>query len=607
MDISELLDSLPSGKNAAAMYASPVPGLAVTGICEFYSLFLAILQIRSEDLLPRYTLNDETSRKQFLGWLVMHGRREYRAVRELKEFWLELSKCACIPKTRWSFGISRLLQLVISERTDLGIDPRLESEHDQLLALSWYWLQGGIQELGLDASHITSEEKAFWLDSANLTTSRFAALIYAGRADIRNSFDISTAQGHNSYAAWITEQGLIETALPLLLQTIPRAWPEELPIHELKTALKGVNLIGYAFGELGIGEDVRMAAHALAAADIPFCIINFPPGDEIRQADRSVEEWVSDHPIYDTNIVCLTALEHLRFYLINGATAFKGRYSIGYWPWELQLWPKSWIHCFNLVDEVWASSQHIQQSIQKVTHKPVRHMPMAVRLPTDFSAEGNRKKWGLPERKFIFVFSFDGNSYIQRKNPDAILESFTLAFSKNDDSVRLLIKCMRPKSGNIHWQRVVNAAKADPRIIILDDMLSKEEVLQLYSACDCFISLHRAEGFGRGIAEAFLLNLRVIATDYGGNTDFCRELSPYNIPYSLVRTGTTDYIEGLGNFWADPDVTKAANAMSLASRNDSQPEHEKRYPAFKLDQLFSPTTIGSRYRNCLASLASFSS
>jgi len=35
------------------------------------------------------------------------------------------------------------------------------------------------------------------------------------------------------------------------------------------------------------------------------------------------------------------------------------------------------------------------------------------------------------------------------------------------------------------------------------------------------ISPHRSEGFGRGMAEALQLGVDVIATAYGGNTDFC--------------------------------------------------------------------------------------
>jgi hypothetical protein len=607
MDIAELLESLPDGKAAREMYSAPILGFEVDGVSKFYGLFLAILQIRREDLLPRYALSNEDSRKQFLGWLVVHGRREYQAVRELTDFWSELSERANVPATRWSQGITRLLQIVIHERTDLGIDPRLESEDEQLRALSWYWLQGGIHELELKASDITLQERAFWLNSTELTSSRFAELIYAGRQDIRDSFEVVTALGRTVFGAWITSKGMLETSLPLLLQTIPRAWPGSVSTSQRNGTLKGVNLIGYAFAELGIGEDVRMAAHALAAVGIPFCILNFAPGKEIRQADRSVEQWVSDQPLYDTNIVCLTALEHLRFYLVNGASVFESRYTVGYWPWELHLWPKAWRHCFGLVDEVWASSRHIQRSAQAVTYKPVRYMPMTVSLPSSFTPQNNRKKWGLPLEKFIFVFSFDGNSYTERKNPEAILAAFAMAYSASDDSVRLLIKCMRPKADNISWQRVLKAAAVDHRIIIFDKMLTKEDVLHLYSSCNCFISLHRAEGFGRGIAEAFLLDLLVISTDYGGNTDFCRELSSYNIPYDLVSTAEMDYVEGTDNFWASPDISKAAAAMNLASKAKNIKQTKDQHLALKLNNLFSPTTVGARYKACLNSLATFSS
>jgi glycosyltransferase involved in cell wall biosynthesis len=47
------------------------------------------------------------------------------------------------------------------------------------------------------------------------------------------------------------------------------------------------------------------------------------------------------------------------------------------------------------------------------------------------------------------------------------------------------------------------------------------ELLALYGCCDVFLLLHRSEGFGRGMAEALQLGVDLIATDFGGNTDFC--------------------------------------------------------------------------------------
>jgi glycosyltransferase involved in cell wall biosynthesis len=605
MDITKFLRSLPQGKGARETYSSTISDLEVTGVSKFYGLFLAILQLRSQDLLPRYDLSNEADRRQFLGWTVVHGRREYVALQELSEFWNELGERADIPLTIWSGGITRLLQLAVEERKDLGIDASLANEEDQRRALAWYWLQGGLNELGVTAGNITYQEKMFWLDSDALSTSRFGLLVDASRPDINAHFKLAGTDSARLYEEWLISAGMVETSLPLLLHTVPRAWPPAQYPCATDRFPSGVNLIGYAFGELGIGEDVRMAAYALLAAGVPFTIIDFQPGKEIRQADRSVEQWVAERPIYDTNLVCLTALEHLRFYLERGTDAFAGRYTIGYWPWELHDWPNAWKHCFTLIDEIWASSRHIQRSAQAATNKTVRYMPMAVKLPEEFNSARDRARWKLPEGAFIFVFSFDGNSFIQRKNPEAILKAFNEAFSVDDDSVRLLIKCMRPNPQNIAWKTVLGAAESDYRIIILDAMLTKSDVLDLYSACDCFVSLHRAEGFGRGIAEAFLLGLDVVATDYGGNVDFCRQLGPYNIAHTLIGTSVTDYVEGADNFWAEPDISHAAIAMKQAATHDSPMDQQAVFRDNRLHDLFSPAAVGARYRVHLESLARF--
>ncbi len=395
-----------------------------------------------------------------------------------------------------------------------------------------------------------------------------------------------------------------ETALAELTRSMPQAWPGKAGDRFGISLQPGVNLIGYAFGELGIGEDVRMAAHALHAAGVPFTIIDFPPGGNIRQQDRSVEHWVSNEPRYAINVVCLTALEHLRLYLERGAALFSGRYTIGYWPWELHDWPTDWKHCFNLVDEVWASSRHIQQAAQRVSNVPVRLMPMAVKLPNiDLSTQPQHSRFGLPRNQTLFVFSFDGNSYIERKNPLAIVEAFQLAFPSGQEAVSLVIKCMRPDTKNPAWQAILRAAQADPRLIIIDATLSKSEVMELYRACDCFVSLHRAEGFGRGIAEALLLGLEVIATDYGGNTDFCRAANARLVPYRMKALGPNDYVEAQGQSWAEPDTYAAAQAMrEVASRISSGTKSISTGLQQRLDELFSPATIGAAYRRRFADL-----
>ena len=75
----------------------------------------------------------------------------------------------------------------------------------------------------------------------------------------------------------------------------------------------GVNLIGFARGELGIGEDIRQVALTLEAQGIPVCILDFAPGKNISQADDTAERLMSDTPLYGINIFCLSGVETTRY------------------------------------------------------------------------------------------------------------------------------------------------------------------------------------------------------------------------------------------------------------------------------------------------------
>ncbi len=578
--------------NALSYYHQPIESLDVPGFSAFYGLQLAIWQLRSLDLQKQYPLDSLQGRIGFFAWCVVHGRKEYIGLQELTVFWQNLAQPAVITVTPYSAGITRLMQLVALSRADVQLDYHLNTETKQIALLSWFCLHGW-KELHLTADDISSSQKALFESTLANGFKFIEVFIYAVRADLQSEFNLETKQGQLDYRQWLTLHGYQETILSLL-QTADNKKQQQQALELVAQNQIGVNLIGYAYGELGIGEDVRMAALALEAANIPFTVINFHPGDDIRQNDLSIEQWVTEQAIYSVNIVCLTALEHLRLYAEQGETLFKNRYTIGYWPWELQKWPANWQHCFSLVDEVWASSQHIQQAAEKVSLVPIYIMPMAVAIPN--VKRYIRKQWSLPETDYLFVFSFDGNSSIARKNPLGVIEAFKLAFPEQNEAVGLVIKCMRPDSKNPVWQRILTLAKQDPRIHIIDRMLEKPEVLGLYKLCDCFVSLHRAEGFGRGIAEALLLGLKVIATDHGGNVDFCLPGSAYLIPYKLIAVGKKNYVEASGQKWANPDITSSAKVMKNLAKST---QNAKKTVLAPIKKLFLPTTIGANYKKRL--------
>ncbi|MEX0738996.1 MAG: glycosyltransferase [Pseudohongiella sp.] len=515
-------------------------------------------------------------------------------MQELTPFWNKLSEPADIPVTHWAGGISRLLLLAVSVRQDLTSDPNLVTIEGQKTALLWFF-SSGWQELGLTREDVPNWQRQFWLDQDDICNTRFARFLHEQRLDLQQAFDLQTEQGADGYRHWLTVNAISETILPLLQQPPVEPGPS---VHSADTAYPfGVNLVGYAFGELGLGEDLRMAAQALEARGIPFTVINLPPGNNIPENDRTIAHWVTDSARYSITLVCLTALEHLDLYLRRGAELFAGRYTIGSWPWELQRWPGNWHHCFQLVDEVWASSKHIYDAVKAAAPVPVEYMPMAVTLPAglDSAAPAQRLQFNLPNGKYLFVFSFDGNSFIERKNPQAIVQAFQQAFPVDEQQVGLVVKCMRPDVNSPAWQKILHAAHNDPRITIIDETLTKLEVMELYRSCNCFVSLHRAEGFGRGIAEALLLGLEVIATGHGGNRDFCEQAGAYLVNYTLQPLDPGDYVEAAGQVWAEPDIDDAAKAMRAAFDEWLTNNVFHGAEQSTLDSLFSASAVGERY------------
>ncbi|MDC7828712.1 MULTISPECIES: glycosyltransferase [Pseudomonas] len=585
-DLAEYWQEGPQALRGSDYYRVPIARLAVAGVAAFHRLFLLIWQVRPLDLQPRFPLDDDAARGAYLGWLITSGSREYAALRELDDFWAELSGPASLPATAWSGGVSRLILALIQLRDDLGLSTRLEDEQAQRAALAWFFFGGGFRELPPGCLEIPFWQKTFLLDAAAIEDTRFARLLHGTRGDLQQAFDLTTAPGRTGYRQWLSSNGRQETALDALLGANRLAWPARSG-SELQPF--GVNLIGYAYGELGIGEDLRMAARALEAAGIPFVILNVSPG--VDEGDRSVAAWVATAPRYRYNLFCLTALEHARVYLEQGSGLLAGRYTIGYWPWELQRWPAAWAHSFALVDEVWASSRYTETALSAIAAVPVCLMPMAVQVAPPEPRDLLRRRFDLVPGRYYFVFSFDGGSSFRRKNPVAVISAFQAAFAREDQTVGLVVKCMRADKEPAAWMQLQALAAADERIVLIDQVLAKGDVLALYAACDCFVSLHRAEGFGRGIAEALLLGLDVVASAAGGNQDFCTGVAGVElIPCAVVATGAADYLEGADNFWGEPSQPDAVQAL----RNRASARAGIRERGATLGG-FAPDTVGRRY------------
>jgi glycosyltransferase involved in cell wall biosynthesis len=338
----------------------------------------------------------------------------------------------------------------------------------------------------------------------------------------------------------------------------------------------GVNLYGFAYGELGIGEDLRMAVACCEAANIPYHVVNVDAGN-VRQADyllkgKTHDLHSKDLPPYRNNIFCLPAFDTAsRIFMQKGASAFEGYHNIGWWPWELSVFPKAWQpHAFKLVDEVWASSTFLEEMYKRSTDKPVHLVPLAVSV--DRLKKHPRKYYGLPDKKYLFLYVFDFNSSVARKNPMAAVSAFKQAFPPSDKSVGLVLKTMNTNPNNSEWQAFLKECNADKRIHVLTETMDRPDVLGLIDCCDAYVSLHRSEGFGRTIAEAMMLGKPIIATNYSGNIDFMHAECSYRISFKSIEVDKNKY-SFVGNqdpaVWAEVDIESAIYEM-ISLRNNKE-------------------------------------
>lgn len=550
------------------------------------------------DLQAAFDLASVEGQQGFVWWYFIHGVSELalgrfltpQQKRQLNQSDARIAFDSLMP-------ISRLMFEIWQRRPDLQHVFDLGKAPGRQAFAAWYYTKG-IVELGLMET-IDAAQRALLLSPAPapLRVSRVLALVWEADAGVRQRFpDLHDG----AYSQWACGSEAAET-FPLLASLTQNAAPANPAIQRNAKLEHGVNLVGYAKGQFGIGEDVRMAAQALQAAGVPFSIYNVEPGREVCQGDDSALHHVSNRLPYDVNVFCTTGIETARLAAVHGSTLFDGRRSIGYWPWELPEWPAQWHHAYELVDEVWASSRFTYDAFVRSSPKKVRHMPMAVTV--DETAGLGRRHFRLPEDRFLFVFAFDFLSSLARKNPMACVTAFRSAFPRGDEPVGLVVKAMRVAPDNPLWQWLVEEVRSDGRIFIHVETMPRAKVLDLYRCCDCFVSLHRSEGFGRGIAEAMMLGKPVIVTGYSGNMDYTIPATAALVDYRLVPVQQGEYPFGEGMLWADPDIEHAGWWMT--SLYESQSLYDS--IAFRgnalIKEKYSLSTIGNSYFATVSSLS----
>ena len=366
-----------------------------------------------------------------------------------------------------------------------------------------------------------------------------------------------------------------------------------------------VQVIGPFEKASGLGQAARMAADILERSGLNVNRVDFGLDNPAPEGFSSEQK----HGKLSTakiNLIHLNA-ESYPLALAYLPDVFTGSYNVGYFYWELNSPAKCHELGMDLVDEVWVATDYgvNQYSPYMPRKQPVTNVGMAVE--DFFVPERNESRnyleqnFGIKSNTTVYLAAFDSFSFVQRKNPHAVVKAFLDAF-KSNEPVHLILKTQNrdfvgdPNQLRI-WDEVIRLTGQDDRVTIVNKTLKYTDLLKLKRGCDCYVTLHRSEGWGFGMIEAMSLGLPVIATGYSGNLEFCKPDNSWLVDYEENYLGPEDYIFVIpGQKWANPKHESAVLAMKEAYEFPEIRQLKADTAQEFVKQNFSMDAIAKRYR-----------
>ncbi|GAA5158364.1 glycosyltransferase family 4 protein [Amycolatopsis dongchuanensis] len=368
---------------------------------------------------------------------------------------------------------------------------------------------------------------------------------------------------------------------------------------------RGVNVFADARATTGLAESARRHALALlgAGADMTFTEFNTRAPNRSLPVPRELADLRrgKDYPV-DLWFINVNEFQLIPEHALD-------RYTIAVWAWELPEAPDYALRQLPRMDELWVLSSFVADAFRTATDLPITVIPSVI--PHRPGIEGDRARFGLPEDAFVALFTFSASSSDARKNPWAVIEAFRQAFSpaERGTDAHLVIKVVdlhRFPDLALHLTQEV--ASVNGTLIAGD--LTRDDMDRLLATCDTYVSLHRSEGFGMGMAEAMAMGKPVIATGYGGNVDFMPPGAAALVGYEMRKIHERDHRFGaefgdwyrVGQLWAEPDVGQAARWLRRLADDPELRRLLGKRGAEAIEATCSPAAVGAAMLRRLAEI-----
>ena len=184
---------------------------------------------------------------------------------------------------------------------------------------------------------------------------------------------------------------------------------------------------------------------------------------------------------------------------------------------------EEWIHYCNMADELWTMS-YFSASAFVTSGLKIPHFISLMPIDTEKIRSSNSENFLIKKEEGSFIF-FANSEWTPRKGWDILLDAYFSEF-KDEDRTCLLIKtCCFSKCENtpsikneiLEYKQKYNAKC---QCVVINDVISIEDVWGLNKQADAFVLPSRGEGCGIGYLESLSLGKPIVAPAKGGQVDY---------------------------------------------------------------------------------------
>jgi ADP-heptose:LPS heptosyltransferase/glycosyltransferase involved in cell wall biosynthesis len=312
-----------------------------------------------------------------------------------------------------------------------------------------------------------------------------------------------------------------------------------------------LNYYGEVFYASGYGQAARAYIHALHNAGVRVHVIDHG------RKPRHVE---------DDLVVSLLGREPAAdFNLFHGVPSFWARSAytmrnvIAMTVWEADHIPPTWRNPLSHAVDVWLPCAFNAEVFARDLERAPFRLPHPLPPRDGAPKELDGPRFGVRPEDFVFYCLFE---WQHRKNPRGTIEAFLKAFPEKSDALLFIKTSGRAaREAQLTLDELRAKTQSRGRVTLRCESLDEEFIDALHARGDCYLSLHRGEGWGYPLFEAAAHGTPVVATRYGGPRDYLDPLCHWLVRYDVVPISEPYFLYLPSMRWAEPDLEHASEGL----------------------------------------------